>query len=204
MVLAVVDGVMEPGDSRLAREPSRLEEPAEERDAVEEVAELCSDQRRGEEEEHGDERDAEPVAAHLTCVRHADDEHERDGESEAECRDRVERLRVEVRLVDGEVDDGAECDRGDSRNTQRAVQPRPGEPGEGDPDQRERKVERDELPPEARGDPAVMDVVELRRREARVGCDDRGAVEHEQHQHRPHLPRHAPQLSPPGGQLPAR
>ena len=118
MVLAVVDGVMQAGDSGLAREPTRLEEPAEEGDSVEEEAELRRDQRRREEHEHRGQRDPQPVAAHAPRRRRdAGDEHKRDGEREAERGHRVERLGVEVRLVDREVDDRAQRDRDQAGNS---------------------------------------------------------------------------------------
>ena len=201
MVLAVVDGVMQPGHSGLVREPARLEEPAQERHAVEEEAELSRDERRAEEDEHRGERDPQPVATRLPLRRGPDCEHQHDGESEPQRRHRVQRLGVEVRLVDAEVDDGAERDRSDAGDPQPAVQPRPGEPHERDPDQREREVERNELPPESRGDSAVVDVVQLARRKTRVRRDDGDAVEHQEGEYRAHLPGHSLHS---GGQLPAR
>jgi hypothetical protein len=206
VVLSVVNGVMERGVSGLRRQAGGLVEPAEERNAVEEEPELGGDERRAEEDEHGGEPDPHPVAAlALRPGRDSDDERESDGEREPQRGHRVERLGVEVRLVDPEVDDGTERDRDDARSPQRSVQPRPGEADESDPDQREREVERDELPPEATGNGvAVVDVVELGRREARVRRDHRDAVEHDECQHRLDLPGDAAQLSSQGGQLPAR
>ena len=201
MVLAVVDGVTL-GITGLARESLRLEEPAEERDAVEEEAELRRDERGREEDGHRRERDPHPVAPHRPSrERNAHRKHERDRQREPERGHGVQWLRVQFRLVDGEVDDGTERDRRDSQEPQDALQPRPGEPDEGDPDQRERKVERDELPSEARSDPAVVDVVELVRRKPRIRRDDGCAVEYQECEHRAHLPGRS---SHDGGQLPAR
>src|SRR5689334_22382043 len=197
---------MERTDPRLRREPRRLVEPPEERDAIEEEAELRGDQRRAEEDDHRGEADPYTVAAPAPGYRwDADDEDESNGEREAQRRHRVQRPGVEVVLVDREVDDGGENDRNDSRDPQRSAQLRPGEADERDGNQREGKVERNELPPESCGNRvAVMNVVELARREARVRRDHRDAVEHDQREGRPDLPGDSLHASPKGGQVPAR
>jgi hypothetical protein len=178
-----------PRESRLRGEPRRLEEPAQHRDAVEVEAELGSDQRSGKEDERHGERDPQAVAARVPrLLRDSEREHERDSERETDGRDGVERLGVEVRLVDREVHDRAEHDRSDSRQAQPAVEPRPHETDERDPDQGEREVQRNELPPETRRDAVVVDVVELSRREPRVRGDDRSAVDQDQRHDGPGLP----------------
>jgi hypothetical protein len=174
----VVDAVVHRVVRRVveAHELPRLEQPAENGDAVEVEAELGGDPRRGEDDEHGGERDPEPVTAgvarRLGAVgEQREDEDDRDAGGGHD----VDPPRVEIRLLhhSRHGEDPAE-DGCDHRRRAGASRKAPGDDREHrERDERGGEVEVDEHAAEPGAEARAADVVELIRRQARIRHEHR-------------------------------